>query len=230
MIRSSWLVIRDSSIYNQVPRPRSSWPCFASQPHDHELRGRGTYLLKRSLDPCYNSHMTTAYIALGSNLGKREDALLAAITRIAALPHTRVLAQSSFHHTTPVGGPPGQGEYLNAAVAIETELLPRDLLCMLLEIEHNFGRDRATEPRHGPRIIDLDILLYGNQIIDEPHLQLPHPRMHERLFVLAPLAEIAPDVIHPILHVSISTLRDRLQIAPGLPGETVRINNGPVHE
>lgn len=154
--------------------------------------------------------MTTVYLALGSNLGDCAAALRNAIIAIAALPDTRVLAQSSFHRTAAVGGPAGQPDYLNAAIAIETALAPRDLLNHLLAIEHALGRDRTHETRHGPRTIDLDILLYDQHPVAEHHLQIPHPRMHERLFVLAPLSEIAPNVIHPILGKSVVGLRDAL--------------------
>jgi 2-amino-4-hydroxy-6-hydroxymethyldihydropteridine diphosphokinase len=158
--------------------------------------------------------MDKVYIALGSNLGDRAATLRHAIARIAALPDTRCVAQSTFHHTAPVGGPANQPEYLNAAIAVETQLSPRMLLDALLQIEHQFGRNRSTEARNGPRTLDLDILLFGNQVIHEDHLQVPHPRMAERPFVLDPLAQIAPDVIHPVLHVTIAQLRNQVGIAP----------------
>jgi 2-amino-4-hydroxy-6-hydroxymethyldihydropteridine diphosphokinase len=158
--------------------------------------------------------MTTAYIALGSNLGKRQLALRAALDHLSRLPATRVLKTATFRETAPVGGPPGQGPYINSAVAVETALAPRDLLTALLSIEHTLGRDRSTETRNGPRTADLDLLLYGDQIINEPHLTVPHPRLHQRLFVLEPLAEIAPDTIHPVLHQSIRNLLQNLRKVP----------------
>lgn len=137
------------------------------------------------------------YVALGSNLGNRRAALEGALEALRAAPGVRVLAASSFHRTEPVGGPEGQGEYLNAAVALRTELEPRELLCLLLSIEAAFGRDRSSEPRWGPRTLDLDLLMHGDRRVESIDLVLPHPRMEERLFVLRPLAEVAPGLRLP---------------------------------
>jgi len=156
----------------------------------------------------------TAYIALGSNMGDRQTALRAAVERIGRLPTTRVTQVSTWIKTAPVGGPPGQGEFLNGALAVQTDLPPEQLMTSLLAIEHDLGRDRANEPHHGPRIIDLDLLLYGNAIINTPALTVPHPRMHERRFVLAPLAHIAPDAVHPVGQQTISQLLLRLPVEP----------------
>jgi len=123
---------------------------------------------------------------------------------IGTLPQTTVVAVSPFIETAPVGGPPESPDYLNAVAAIETELAPKELLEALLTVEHKLGRIRAE--RWGPRTIDLDLLLYDEVVIDEPDLTIPHPRMHERRFVLEPLAAIAPDVVHPVLHTSIREL------------------------
>jgi 2-amino-4-hydroxy-6-hydroxymethyldihydropteridine diphosphokinase len=147
----------------------------------------------------------TAFIALGSNLGDREALLRAALQRLPARG-VRVLAVSSFLETVPVGGPPGQGLYLNAAAAVETVLAPRPLLGALLAIEAELGRVRDPRERCGPRTLDLDLLLYGDAVIDEKDLIVPHPRLHQRAFVLQPLAQIAPHVTHPRLHRSIAQL------------------------
>jgi 3-oxoacyl-[acyl-carrier protein] reductase len=141
--------------------------------------------------------MTTAYIALGSNLGDRWATLSAAVRRLRAEPGLRVLATSEFYETAPVNCPPGSGTFLNAVVAVETEREPHDILHLLLRIERQFGRVRS-EP-NSPRTLDLDLILYGDRVINTPELTIPHPRMHERDFVLVPLAEIAPEVVHPTL-------------------------------
>ena len=138
--------------------------------------------------------MPLAYIALGANLDDPLGQLRAALDAVAALPDSRMLRTSSFYRTAPVGAP-GQPDYLNAVAALETGLAPDDLLAALLEIEHDFGRRR--EYRNAPRTLDLDLLLYDDVVIDRPHLQIPHPRLHLRAFVLVPLAEIAPELRLP---------------------------------
>jgi len=152
-----------------------------------------------------------AALALGSNLssiyGPPEANLREALTRLATLG--RVTAVSAFHATDPVGYL-DQPRFLNAAALLETSLTPLDLLHSLLAIEHAMGRDRSTAPPKGPRIIDLDLLLVGDRIIQTPELTLPHPALHERRFVLAPLAEIAPNLQHPLLHQSIADLLAKL--------------------
>ncbi|MGC8623737.1 MAG: 2-amino-4-hydroxy-6-hydroxymethyldihydropteridine diphosphokinase [Phycisphaerae bacterium] len=157
------------------------------------------------------------YIALGSNLGNRAENLRQALAAIARLPATQVEMVSDFINTAPVGGPSGQGDYLNAAARLATDLLPETLLLALFTIERDTGRDRNREIRHGPRIIDLDILLYDNLFLDNPELEIPHPRMHERFFVLRPLAQIAPELIHPRLGKSILTLLRACPVEPGVP-------------
>ncbi|TAH47626.1 MAG: 2-amino-4-hydroxy-6-hydroxymethyldihydropteridine diphosphokinase [Betaproteobacteria bacterium] len=136
-----------------------------------------------------------AYIAFGANLGDPAEAFRLALERVAALPATRVAARSSLYRTAPVGVGEDHPDYLNAVIAVDTGLAPRALLDALLTIEHEGGR---TRPAHlAPRTMDLDLLLYGDAVIDEPGLLVPHPRMHQRAFVLQPLAEIAPDLTIP---------------------------------
>ena len=136
----------------------------------------------------------TAYIGLGSNLGDRAAYLRAAVRALAALPEVDFLRVSSMYLSPPVG-PGRQNDYYNAAAACRTALPPRDLLDALMRIEDDHGRQRSVH--WGPRTLDLDLLLYGRQRVDAPGLQLPHPYLLEREFVLAPLAEIAPDLRHP---------------------------------
>jgi 2-amino-4-hydroxy-6-hydroxymethyldihydropteridine diphosphokinase len=137
--------------------------------------------------------VTVAYIGLGSNLGEREGTLRAALQRLAELGEIRV---SSFRQTDPVGVT-DQPRFLNAAAELSTDLPARDLLHALLAIERDLGRDRAREQRWGPRTLDLDLLLYGSDVIDEPGLTVPHPRLAERRFVLEPLHELAPGLVLP---------------------------------
>jgi len=139
--------------------------------------------------------MTVAYIALGSNLGNRRALLDAAICMIDSLASTTVVAKATFRETAPVDAPAGSPPFLNAAIAIETALEPENLMIELLAIERDLGR-RRTE-RNAPRVIDLDLLLYGDRQMRTEALTLPHPRMQSRRFVLEPLAEIAPDLVHP---------------------------------
>jgi 2-amino-4-hydroxy-6-hydroxymethyldihydropteridine diphosphokinase len=148
------------------------------------------------------------YLSLGSNVGARAVNLEMAISRLEELGH--VTAVSSFYETEPVEVT-DQPMFLNCAVALETEMLPQKFMRALLDIEREMGRRRTQEK--GPRTIDLDILLFGGARIDTPELTVPHPAMHERRFVLEPLAEIAPNVRHPVLRKTIKELRNGL--APG---------------
>jgi len=143
----------------------------------------------------------TAYLALGSNLGDRLAWMKHAVQLLGADPAVCILQVSSLYETSPVGGPPGQGPYLNAVLAVSTTLPPRALLQLGHQIEDRLGRTRSVPD--GPRTIDVDLLLYGDETSDESDLLLPHPRMHERRFVLVPLCEIAPDAIHPRTGVAV---------------------------
>jgi len=153
-----------------------------------------------------------AYVGLGSNLGDREGTLRAAVGRLRGLPGTRVLRVSSLRNTEPVGYL-DQPRFLNGVVELETELSARELLDALLALERAFGRDRSGSPPHGPRTLDLDLLLYGEETIDAPGLQVPHPRLHERGFVLEPLAELDPSLEVPGKG-PVQTLMSRLDSGP----------------
>lgn len=135
-----------------------------------------------------------AYVAFGANLGDPAAAFALALERIASLPGTRVVAQSALYRTAPIGVA-GQPDYINAVIAVDTALAPRALLDALLAIEHEGGRTR--DYHQAPRTMDLDLLLHGDSVVSEPGLELPHPRMHQRAFVLKPLAEIAPAAMIP---------------------------------
>jgi 2-amino-4-hydroxy-6-hydroxymethyldihydropteridine diphosphokinase len=145
------------------------------------------------------------YLSLGSNVGDREAHLREALTRLAAIG--RVVAVSSFYETEPVEFT-RQPWFLNCAVALETSKTPRELIAAILRIEEDMGRRRLQ--KKGPRSIDIDILLVGSLVVEEPELTIPHPAMHQRRFVLEPLAEIAPEVLHPVLNKTIRELRDAL--------------------
>jgi 2-amino-4-hydroxy-6-hydroxymethyldihydropteridine diphosphokinase len=137
-----------------------------------------------------------AFVGLGSNLGDREVTLRAAVGRLRGLADTEVKQVSRFRDTEPVGYV-DQPRFLNGAVELETTLSPQALLEALLALERDFGRDRSASPPQGPRTLDLDLLLYGQETIAEPGLLLPHPRLHERRFVLEPLAELDPGLEVP---------------------------------
>jgi 2-amino-4-hydroxy-6-hydroxymethyldihydropteridine diphosphokinase len=151
-----------------------------------------------------------AYIALGGNLGPLDLTLQQALGRLSRRDGIRVRRVSQFITTQAVGGPSDQPDYLNGVAEIETSLPPKDLLAVLQEIESELGRDRDTEQRWGPRTCDLDILLYGQDVLETETLTIPHPRMARRRFVLQPLAQLVPDLVHPVLHRSVQDLLDAL--------------------
>ncbi|HZQ95198.1 MAG TPA: 2-amino-4-hydroxy-6-hydroxymethyldihydropteridine diphosphokinase [Candidatus Sulfotelmatobacter sp.] len=153
-----------------------------------------------------------AYLSLGSNLGDRETNLRRAIRDLGAMG--RVISASSFYETEPVEFT-GQGWFLNCAVALETAAASAELMRGLLGIEREMGRQRIQ--KKGPRIIDIDILLFGMAVVNEPELIIPHPAMAKRRFVLEPLAEIAPSLMHPVLN---KTIRELLLELP--PGQLVK--------
>jgi len=152
------------------------------------------------------------YLSLGSNVGEREAQLQSAVTRLAAIG--RVAAVSSCYETEPVEFTE-QPWFLNCAVALETTQTPQQLMTSILRIEQEMGRRRLQNK--GPRAIDIDILLFDDAVVDSPDATIPHPALHERRFVLEPLAEIAPELLHPVFHKTIRELRDALP-----PGQTVR--------
>ena len=145
------------------------------------------------------------FLGLGSNLGDREESLTRGIALLEA-DGFAVTARSSLYETEPVGGPP-QGPYLNQVVHGKTDLTPEALLAACLRVEAGLGRVRRE--RFGPRTLDIDILLYGDRVQDAPGLELPHPRLHERLFVLVPLAEVGAEALHPRLGSTIAELKAR---------------------
>ncbi|WP_038055615.1 2-amino-4-hydroxy-6-hydroxymethyldihydropteridine diphosphokinase [Thermus amyloliquefaciens] len=136
-----------------------------------------------------------AYVGLGSNLGDRAAHLLWGLSALSRLPETRLLRLSPLYETEPLGPP--QPRYLNLVAELETELPPRALLSEMLRIEEALGRERKE--RWGPRTLDLDLLLYGDLVLEEEGLKLPHPRLHERAFVLVPLLDLLPEGRHPLL-------------------------------
>lgn len=153
------------------------------------------------------------YLSLGSNIGERQDNLQKAMDYISQ--RMRIEKKSSIYDTAPVGNP-NQARFLNMVCLVSTSVPAPTLLFLLKGIENKMGR--MPGPPNGPRLIDIDILLYGDQIVDTPDLKIPHPRMIERAFVLVPLAEIAPDIIHPVQKQSIKDLVTAMQSKEGVQG------------
>jgi 2-amino-4-hydroxy-6-hydroxymethyldihydropteridine diphosphokinase len=163
-----------------------------------------------------------AFVGLGANLGDRLQSLRLAVARFDGAADVRVVRCSPVYETAPQGPRPEQPAFLNAVCAIETALAPRALLARLLEVERALGRVRDVP--QGPRTLDLDLLLFGSVIVDEPGLQVPHPRLPERAFVLRPLLDLAPDLRHPqtgaLLRDQLARLRDQ-PVAPFAPASAL---------
>ncbi|HEV2295475.1 MAG TPA: 2-amino-4-hydroxy-6-hydroxymethyldihydropteridine diphosphokinase [Tepidisphaeraceae bacterium] len=161
----------------------------------------------RSADEPSQQTPARAFIAIGANLGDRAATIRSALETLDRSDGVDVVRVSTLIENPAVGGPAESPPFLNGAAELSTTLNPHALLARLLDIERSLGRERRQ--RWAPRTIDLDLLLYGDEVIQTNNLTVPHPLMHERDFVLAPLAEIAPDVVHPLLHVPIRHLAMR---------------------
>jgi len=167
--------------------------------------------------------MARCLIGLGSNLGERAGNLLQALDELHRTPGIQVVSSSSLLETAPVGGPPGQPNFFNAAAVLDTALQPQEVLQALLAVERKLGRVRRE--LNGPRSIDLDLLLYDQLVLESPELTVPHPRLHQRLFALEPAAEVAPDWPHPTSGQTIEALLSRLPTDGSRPG--LRVIVGP---
>ena len=155
--------------------------------------------------------MSRVFIGLGSNEGDRLVNISTAARRLGSTTGIQLVQMATIIETEPVGGPP-QGPYLNTVVEVEATHSPRELLAVLQAIERRLGRQPSRE-RWAPRPIDLDLLFHDDRVMQEPDLCIPHPRMHERRFVLEPLAQLAPQLIHPVLQVTIAELLDQLPMS-----------------
>jgi len=152
-----------------------------------------------------------AYVAFGSNLGDRLTTLVVARRMLIQDPRISLLASSPLYVTEPVGGPPGQPNFLNAVVQLRVTLTARELLAHCLQVEAELGRERQED--WGPRTIDLDVLFYGDEVCNEPDLTVPHPRLHLRPFVLVPLGWLAPELIHPVMGLTIRQMLAGLDLS-----------------
>lgn len=158
--------------------------------------------------------MADVLIGLGSNLGDREGWFRSALHRLDGHTGVDVRAVSPLYETAPVGGPPGQGMFLNACAALESSLDPHALLALMLDVERDAGRVRSV--KDAPRTLDLDLLLFDDRVVDEPGLRIPHPAMTERPFVMAPAAALQGDRTHPVLDRTLSELASEHDDAEGI--------------
>ncbi len=161
-----------------------------------------------------DSQKSIAYLALGSNLGERLEALRGARSALDQEPELAVLGSSALYETEPIGGPCRQGPYLNAVLKVATALDSLALLQVCLAVENRFGRRR--QERWGARTLDIDLLFYQDQVRDDPVLTLPHPRLHQRAFVLAPLCDLDPLLEHPGLGRTVENLLNNLEDDQGV--------------
>lgn len=187
------------------------WECAPAGKIENDLAGKKFWNLE-SLSWTLAAVTKLVYLSLGSNVGDRAANLKQAIDLLGEFG--KVVAVSSFYETEPVEVT-AQPWFVNCVVALETKKMPRQLIAAVLDLEQQMGRRRLQ--KKGPRTIDIDILLFGKSVIEMPGLTVPHPSMHERRFVLEPLAEIAPDALHPALKRTIRELRDALP-----PGQAVK--------
>ena len=157
--------------------------------------------------------MARVFIGIGSNEGDRLEHVSRAIQRLSHTPGIQVSRMATIYDTEPLGPP--QPEYLNTVIELDTALSPQQLLDALKLLERQLGRVPSAK-RWGPRVIDLDILLYDDRVLNEPALIIPHPRMHERRFVLEPLAQLAPTLVHPVLHKTVEELLVSLPVKQSL--------------
>ena len=155
--------------------------------------------------------MARCLLGFGANLGDRRKTLECSVDVLRAVENVKVVAVSRWHRSQPVGGPAGQGEFLNGVVVVETALEPHVLLLVVGQIEDQFGRKRGV--RWAARTLDIDLLLYGEQTIKLPDLEIPHPQMHLRQFVLGPATEVAADWVHPQFNQTIAQLHQQLDLA-----------------